>query len=489
MGITTLLVGAGFVIHLAVAARAITRPNRTPASRVAWVAVIMALPAIGVIGYLFLGETSIGHDRVRRLRQALDSMPPPSQAEPAAVAAVPAWAASSFGVAGSINGFHPVTGNRMTVLGDPDLPATEPMTDSNIAIDTLIADIGRAQHTVHLGFYIWLDDHNGGRVTDAVCEAARRGVTCRVMVDALGSRAFVKSPRWTQLRDAGVKTVATLNDIPRLGIFPIGRPDLRNHRKIAVIDNTIGYCGSQNCADPEFRVEAKYAPWIDILLRLEGPVVRQEQYIFLATWIAESGEDVGALVTEEPAPTRHVSGGTALMSGTGPTDPGNPMSDLFVTTIYAAQRDLTITTPYFVPDEALLRAVCAAPLRGVRTRIVFPARNNSTLVGATCRSTYGALLAAGVEVYEYPLGLLHTKSITADGELALVGSANMDRRSLQLNFENNLLLADPAVTAAVLRRQESYLSVSKRVPSDEAARWPWHRRLIDNAIGMLSPLL
>ena len=127
-------------------------------------------------------------------------------------------------------------------------------------------------------------------MADAVCAAARRGVACRVMVDALGSRAFIRSPRWRQLQDAGVRVLATLDDIPRLGHLAVGRLDLRNHRKVAVIDNRIAFCGSQNCADPEFRVAARFAPWVDILLRCEGPVVRQAQHLFLSTWIAETGE-------------------------------------------------------------------------------------------------------------------------------------------------------------------------------------------------------
>ena len=145
-------------------------------------------------------------------------------------------------------------------------------------------------------------------------------------------------------------------------------------------------------------------------------------------------------------------GVVAQMCGTGPTTAGNAMSNMFVATLYAAQ-ELIITTPYFVPDEALLRALCAAPRRGVRTVLVLPTRNNSKLVGAACYSTYAPLLEAGVEIYEYPLGLLHTQSITADRQIALVGSANMDRRSLQLNFENNLVIDDAAISATIRERQ------------------------------------
>ncbi len=485
--LATLFTPLLFVVHLAVAARAITRPNRIPASRVAWVAVIMFLPLLGVIAYLFLGETSIGRKRIERLNEVKARMPLPDDAAHAPPQ-IDSRAAALFRFGHSINGFGPVAGSRIALLGDPDAPVDAPMRDSDIAIDTLVADIGQAQEHVHISFYIWLDDRNGGKVVDAVCAAARRGVHCRVMVDALGSRDFTRSPRWRQLREAGVRTLAALDDIPRLGHFAVGRLDLRNHRKIVVIDNRIAYCGSQNCADPQFLVAARFAPWIDIFLRCEGPVVRQAQYLFLGAWIAETGESLEALPSA-PTPGRIGAGVVAQMFGTGPTTPGNAMSDMFVAAVCAAREELLVTTPYFAPDEALLRALCAAPRRGVDTKIVFPSRNNSWLVGSTCRSTYPDLLACGVAIYEYPLGLLHTKAMTVDGEIALVGSANMDRRSLELNYENNLLIADRDATTAIRRRQLGYLAVSQRVAIDAVRAWSFRKRLVQNAVAMMAPIL
>lgn len=476
-----------FTLHAAVMARAITRADRTPASRVAWVAAIALLPMAGLIAYLFLGETSIGRGRARRLRDTLERMPKPPGASPAPDIA-PRFL-PLFQLAASINDLPALTGNRITLLGDPDAPPDRPTLDSDAAIDALVTDIAQARESVHLSFYIWLDDGNGGKVADALCAAARRGVKCRAMVDALGSRAFVHSPRWRQLREAGVHMLATLDDIPRLGHLAVGRLDLRNHRKIVVIDNRIAYCGSQNCADPAFRVAAKFAPWIDILLRCEGPIVRQAQYIFLSAWIAETGESLDALPSALPAPEIFAPGITAQMFGTGPTSRGNAMSDMFVAAIYAARDELIITTPYFVPDEAIMRALCAAPRRGVRTTLVVPKRNNSFLVASACRSCYDDLLASGVAVFEYPLGLLHTKSLTIDGEVALVGSANIDRRSLQLNFENNLLVADAATTRAIRLRQQAYLSVSAPVCIGTVRGWPFHQRLLQDAIGMMAPVL
>ena len=476
-----------FVIHLATVLRAITRPDRTPASRVAWVATIMCLPIIGVVAYLFLGETSIGRERVHRLDEAERRLAAPSGAgtEPGDPVA-----ATVSDLCRSINGFGPTPGNRVVLLGDPAASPANPTLDCDRAIKELIEAIEAATEHIHVSFYIWLDDGNGGRVADAITAAARRGVTCRVMADALGSRDFVRGPRWRQLREAGAHLQISLQDIPRMGNAAVGRVDLRNHRKLVVIDNRIAFCGSQNCADPQFLVKAKYAPWIDILLRCEGPVVRQAQHLFLATWIAETGEeDLYGLPAAAPEPKRYDDGVVAQMFGTGPTTPGNTMSDAFVSALYAAERELIITTPYFVPDQALLRAVCAAPRRGVETTLVVPARNDSLLVAAACRSAYADLLRSGVRLFEYPLGLLHTKTLTVDARITLVGSANMDRRSLELNFENNLLVLDPVVTATIRDRQLGYISQSTIIKAESVDDWPFRARLINNAIGMASPLL
>jgi len=473
-----------FVVHLIAVARAITRANRTPAARLAWVAVIMLLPLLGVIAYLFLGETSIGRERTLRLKAAEDRTSLPDDAAHAPQTIEPE-AAAQFELCRSINGLRPVAGNRISLLSAPGASSNQPTLDSDSAIETLARDIEQATEHVHISFYIWLDDENGGKIADA----ARRGVRCRVMADALGSRAFIRGPRWRQLREAGVLLVATLNDIPRLGHLAVGRVDLRNHRKIVIIDNRIAYCRSQNCADPAFRIKAKYAPWVDIFLRCEGPVARQAQYLFLCAWIAETGEPLEGLATAKPGPQLFQPGSVAQMYGTGPTTPGNAMSESFVGAIYSARKELVITTPYFVPDEAVLRALCAAPRRGVETTIVFPERNDSWLVENTSRSCYADLITNGVDVQEYPLGLLHTKSMTVDGKIALVGSANMDRRSMQLNFENNLLIADEGVAAEVRARQQGYLAVSRPVALDTVRAWPFHTRLVQNAVGMMAPVL
>lgn len=469
-----------WLLHLVFMARAVLRSHRDPASRLAWVVVMAVLPLVGIVAYLLLGEINIGRRRVAKMRQVLAQLPDTGEAPGAQAmrlaADIPADYRPLFQVGRSINGFVPVGGNRARLL--PDSDAT---------IDALVADIDAASEHVHLIFYIWLPDRNGIRVVDALRRAAGRGVACRAMADGLGSRTMIASAHWTALRDAGV-AVATALPIgnPLLRALR-GRIDLRNHRKIVVIDNRVTYCGSQNCADPEFLVKAKYAPWVDAVIRFEGPIARQNQHLFASDWMAEVDEDLAPILRQPLA--EGGSGFAAQVIGTGPTARYSAMPEVFETLMFAARRELVITTPYYVPDESMQAALCASARRGVAVTIVFPARNDSWIVGAASRSYYADLLAAGVRIFEYQGGLLHTKSLTVDGAITLIGSANLDRRSFDLNYENNILFYDIDLTADVRRRQDDYLAGSCEVTAALVRRWPLARRFLNNATAMFGPVL
>ena len=165
------------------------------------------------------------------------------------------------------------------------------------------------------------------------------------------------------------------------------------------------------------------------------------------------------------------------------------MPEMFESLLFAARGEVVISTPYYVPNDSLQHALCAAAYRGVDTTIIFPARNDSWVVGAASRSYYAELLSAGVKIYEYVGGLLHTKSFTVDGEITLIGSANMDRRSFELNYENNILFCDPALTATVRARQRLYITRANPVTLEQVEAWSIGRRLWHNAIAMLGPIL
>ena len=467
-------------IWLAVLVRAILRPHRQPSSRAAWVILIAVLPGLGILIYLLLGETNIGRKRLARSRSVLASLPPAtppsfgsdSRFQPS----FPDQCAPLFRLGETVNGFQPLGGNSARL-----------MQDSNSGIDAMVADMDAAADHIHLVFYIWLQDNNGLKVVEALKRAASRGVVCRAMADGLGSLAMIRSSAWKEMRDAGVHVAVALPiKNPLLRPFS-GRIDLRNHRKIVVIDDRITYCGSQNCADPEFRVKPKFAPWVDALIRFEGPIARQNQHIFIGDWMTNVDEDIRNLL-ERPIPAGG-EGFPAQVIATGPTIRYSAMPEVFETLMYSARNKLLVTTPYFVPDESMQGALCAAARRGVETTIIFPARNDSWIVAAASHSYYAELLEAGVNIHEYVGGLLHTKSMTVDEDITLIGSANMDRRSFDLNYENNILFCDAGLTADVRNRQEEYLASSKPVHLSDVENWPLVRHFWNNLLGMLGPVL
>lgn len=462
------------LLTLAVMARILLRPNRTPASRVAWLVVVGAIPVVGIVAYMLLGEVNIGRRRVARVREALARIPRYQEGRDDIV---PERYRSLFRLGQSIGGFLPVGGNRGRLLQD-----------SNAVIDQMVADIDGASEHVHLLFYIWLADNNGLKVIDALKRASVRGVTCRAMVDDVGSRGLVRSRHWAEMREAGIKVASGLAVGNPLLRMLTSRIDLRNHRKIVVIDGAITYCGSQNCADPEFRVKPRYAPWVDAMVRFEGPIAYQNQLLFAGDWMAGVREDLSyLLVAPDAVADDHVSMPCQVI-GTGPTVRYSAMQEVFQSLLFAARCEIVITTPYYIPDDALQTALCAAAYRGVDTTVIFPARNDSWIVGVASRSYYPDLLKAGVKIHEYVGGLLHTKSMAIDGELLLIGSANLDRRSLELNYENNILVYDAQLTEAMRARQREYISRSREVTLDEVSNWSLPRKLVNNTVAILGPL-
>jgi cardiolipin synthase len=480
MDLTTLLASLHVILILIVSVRVLLRPYRQPVSRLAWMVVIVTLPFVGIVAYLLFGEVNIGRRLFARKLRVVTGL----QAKAGGVAlnlqtfspAGPEHGQHLFRVGHSITGLNPVAGNSGVL-----------MTDSNSTIDTMVADIDAAMDHVHLLFYIWLPDNNGCKVVAAAKRAVARGVTVRAMADGLGSRLLIKSEHWRSMRDAGVHLAVALPISNRLLRPFAGRIDLRNHRKIVVIDGRITYCGSQNCADPEFLIKASYAPWVDAVVRFEGPIAGQNQYLFACDWMSQVDEDLSPLLQRPLAAAE--DGFVAQVIGTGPGVRFSAMPEIFESIMHAARHELVISTPYFVPNESMMDALCATAYRGVATTIIFPARNDSRIVGAASRSYYAALLDAGIEVFEYEGGLLHSKTLTVDGEICLLGSANMDRRSFDLNYENNILLVDRQLTAELYQRQQQYLASARRITAADIESWTIPHRLLNNAVAMLGPVL
>ena len=477
--IVAFLVLAHFLIVAAFTIRILLRDDLVPTTRLAWFIVLMLLPYAGTLVYFLFGEVNLGKSADARHTRIFD------QIRKKAADAIGTGTVTdntialpyrpAFHYAASINGFQTVTGNTAEVMRDAAHTRAR-----------MIADIDGARDHVHVLYYIWLNDDTGTELGKALIRAAQRGVTCRAIADGMGSRAMIHSPLWREMKKAGVHLAIAL---PFRNVFHTmitSRLDLRNHRKITVIDGAIGYCGSQNCADPEFRVKPKYAPWVDIMLRFQGPVVAQNQLLFASDWMQATDASFDIFTWGK---TAHPDGFAAVVMGDGPTERMGATPQLFATLINCARDHITLTTPYFVPDATVFEALCSAAYRGVRVTLIFPEKNDSWIVAAASRSYYKKLLTAGARIHEFKGGLLHAKTLTVDDTISLIGSSNLDLRSFDLNYENNILLQDSAITADIMTRQTHYLSQSDEVRLSHVLNWPYHNRIWNNVIATIGPIL
>ena len=459
--------------------RILLRDDLSPPARLAWFIVINIAPYFGIMVYFLFGEVDIGHRSAKRYTEITEKIRETSGHLTSDASSIddlidPLYQ-PAFEYAASINGFHPVRGNTARLMPSP-----------KDTVDAMVKDIDAAKEHVHVLYYIWLDDETGTALAEALIRATSRGVTCRAMADGLGSRALVSSALWRRMEKAGVQLAVALPlNNPILTVLT-SRLDLRNHRKITVVDGRVTYCGSRNSADPEFRIKPRFAPWVDIMLRLEGPVVLQNQVLFVGDWMEATGENLLSLLV---LPPERSGGFPAAVIGDGPTERSGATPQLFSNLIACARREVVISTPYFVPDATLVSALCSAAYRGVEVTLILPSRNDSWVVAAASRSYYRSLLEAGCKIHEFEGGLLHAKTFTMDGQITLVGSSNLDIRSFDLNYENNMLLQDEATTQAVLKRQREYLQTSTPETLATVLAWSFGRRVWHNVVATVGPIL
>lgn len=477
--LSTYVLVAHWLIMVGLSIRVIMRRPPVGVS-VAWLAVIFSVPFVGAVAYLLIGERRLGRKRAARIAESVDK--------------VRQWQAGlrlryETAAAQVEETAKPIQRLAEHVLGFPALPGNEIELLDNYqdVFDAIVADIDGARSKCHLCFYIW---HEGGRaadVVDALARAARRGVECRALADATGSKAFLRGDLAHRLRHAGVELTAALPTGLLRTLFV--RRDLRNHRKIVVIDDRVAYTGSQNLVDPRFfKQESGVGEWVDAIARITGPAAAVLDGVFALDWSVETHDECElSPVTgdESPAP----AGPIVQVVPSGPDLRPEAIHQLLLTAIYAARREIVMTTPYFVPDEAILTALLSAALRGVDVTLVVPARNDSLFVRYASVAHFDDLMSAGAAIALFKGGLLHTKSMTIDGSISVFGSVNLDMRSLWLNFEISLFVYDAAFTSRLRAIQNTYLGNSDRLDLDEWRRRPALRRFTENAFRLLGPVL
>lgn len=472
---TKVLVASEWLIRLIMLPVIVLRKEK-PATCLAWLAVVFFEPWIGLGLYLLIGENRLGRRQLMRRQELRPLLNASEYPQVASDHVVDPEETDEYTVLVHLaehgGGLPVVAGNSISL-----------MSDTEVVIDRLIEEIEGARHHVHLLFYIFKDDEVGHRVAVALARAVARGVVCRVLVDAVGSRQlFHRLAPWLQQHGVRVFSVLPAN----LWRIPFSRLDLRNHRKLAVIDGTVAMTGSQNIVEASYG-HKKAGAWHDVMARITGPVVRQLQGIFLEDWFYASGE-----LLEDAAlfPLCRPDGPIAIqVIPTGPDQPTELFQDLVVRAIFLARRRVVITSPYFIPNEAMLLALRLAALRGVQVDLVIPKRCDHPIVNAAGAFYCDYLMRFGVRVFLYQEGMLHAKTLTIDDELAMFGSANYDIRSFSLNFELNLFIHAPEAVEAMHGLQQGYLDQSLQAVPGEWPPQTLESRLKMNLAKLFSPLL
>ncbi|MBN2009338.1 cardiolipin synthase [candidate division KSB1 bacterium] len=475
--LSTIILTGHWLIVVGLSVRVITR--RLPIGvSLAWLTVVFSVPFAGAAAYLVFGGKRLGAEWIARhnvvqfsaesaltdVRESRFSTLPPS------------------GIIGetlcrqtvAIMGMPALTDNRMTLLQDYES-----------IFDAWVESIDQAQKCCRLAFYIWNEGGRADDVVQALLRARNRGVKCQILIDAVGSKEFVKGKKLKHLRTAGIEVAEALPPSIRR------RADLRYHRKMVVIDDRVGFAGSQNMVDPRFfKQEYGVGRWVDAVAKIEGPAVSLLANVFEQDWCIETGKKF-----ETPTPWQQhaeneiFKGALVQVVPSGPAPHSDAIRQLLLTAIYSARKTLTLTSPYFVPDEAVLTALFSAALSGVKVTLIVPAKNDSLLVRYASAAHFDDLMNAGVQIAMFQSGLLHTKSLVVDESVCLFGSVNLDMRSFWLNFESSLFVYGSEFTASVVELQQSYLAQSVFVDFDEWRGRSSSRRFVENAFRLMGPLL
>ncbi len=445
---------------------------------VAWCLVVLFVPVLGAFLFWVIGYNYV-HRRVRSKRSHHDAFraahPPPSREatrgadDPAPPPpALPRLAELAL----AVDAFPPTHGNAVALYH-----ATEK------AFAALLEAIAGARHHVHLEFFILRSDATGARLYNLLAEKARAGVEVRLLYDAVGG-LFLSGRMLRPLIAAGGKVCEFLPVNPLRSWIQV---NLRNHRKIVVVDGQQGLMGGMNIGDEYLGKSARFGYWRDTFVRLEGPAVAGLQRIFTEDWHFAAHESLNS-----PAYFPDLaSTGEAVVQvvESGPDQERNSIREIYFAAILAAEKRLWIASPYFVPDSGLLDALRLARYRGVDVKLLCLMRPDHFLSFYASRYYWADMLAAGAEVYQYAKGMMHSKIVLVDTSWAMVGSANLDNRSLHLNFEVGCMLHTPELVVELERQFEEDLRQSVRLDAVTFAQRPFLVRLTENACRLFSPVL
>lgn len=459
----------GFVIFL---------ENRKPTQTITWLVVLGSFPLIGFLFYLLFGRNV----RKKKLfdRKAL--------VDEKIMLEIEGNQSNYEDKIDKMGDHQQMLFNLAHRLGHTPISfatRTKALTNGEETFNHIFAELEKAEHHIHLEYYIVRHDEVGNKIKDALIKKAKEGVKVRFLYDSVGSwklsKAYIK-----EMQQAGIDVVSFL---PVRMPFLNNKINFRNHRKIIVIDGTVGFVGGLNVGDEYLGKNEFFGFWRDTHLMVWGEAVRTLQMIFLQDWYYMTGENL--VKQEYMTPSIELEeheGGVQIIAG-GPDNKWEIIKNLFFSMITSAKDSIWIASPYFVPDEDILSALKIASLSGIDVRLLVPKNPDKKIVFYASRSYFLELLEAGVKIYEYKDGFMHSKIVIVDYELASIGTANMDMRSFHLNFEVNAFLYRTTSTQTLVDEFERDIKKSHEIIMDEFNERPFKQKMIESMSRLLSPLL
>lgn len=446
--------------------------NRNPVKSLAWVTVLLVVPAFGLILYIFFGRSIKNKHRIsrrnRRKLRKFESMSLPHSDR----VAISAESQQQVKLARSLTGANFYPGNDAKIF-----------TSGREKFDALIDDLNKAQHYIHLQYYIFEDDKIGYEIKDILQRKAREGVVVRVIYDHVGCFG-VKNRFFKEMQQAGVLVYPFF----KVAFPPFAtRINWRNHRKLCVIDGYIGYVGGMNIAD-RYIDGTSWGIWRDTHLRIQGPAVAALKLSFAIDWsfmgqpLIEEGKDVAL-----PARVSRPMGMQFVTSG--PTSQWSNVAMVYLKAIANAKKSVFLQTPYFLPTESLLKALQSAALSHVDVRIMIPRRSDSVMLKYASYSYIAECLRAGIKIYFYEPGMLHSKTLVIDEEFSSVGSTNFDFRSFEHNFEGNIIVYSMDFNK---RMKEIFVNDMKNCQRVTPSTWrhrPITQKALESFMRLFSPIL
>lgn len=478
-----------FWIYVIGAAIFIILENRPPASTFAWLLAFIALPMVGILIYIFFGrDQRIFADQKTLTREELGQKLTPQLAElildqNAALEQVKAMPDQSSTHRRLAELLHRTNLSVLTLHNQVEI-----LQDASVKYPRLEADIKAAKHSIHMQYFIWQADPYMQELGKLLVQKAREGVQVRILYDAAGSSTLSTKHKdyLEMLRAGGVQIYAYL---AYLSLFKLHTINYRNHRKIAVIDGKIGYTGGLNMGEEHLKGAGSYHAWRDTHLRITGQAVSVLQGVFAKGWYNTTKEILNDPALYEAA--KETEGFLPLqIVGSGPDSQWYAIQQQYFYMILAAEKSVYIQSPFFIPDPSIEEALKAAALSGVDVRLMCAPRDTENLISNWAANTYFCdMVKAGVKVYLYEPAYLHAKTMIIDGNLCSIGTANMDLRSLQINYEINTVIYDPEISKqendAFLRDMEGCIEFTIEGYKKE----PIYRRFRDSSARLLSGLL